>query len=80
MKLLTPEEKYDRILNPFKRDVGWPISYTELDTEQQKLVDIMYDFEEQKQVIERLKEEIISISSDLTFVSKELQRICWTHE
>jgi len=80
MKLLTPEEKYDRILNPFKRDVGWPISYTELDIDQQKLVDIMYDFEEQKQVIERLKEEIISISSDLTFVSKELQRICWTHE
>ena len=80
MKLLTPEEKYDRILNPFKRDVGWPISYTELDTEQQKLVDIMYDFEEQKQVIERLKEEIISISGDLTFVSRELQRVCWAHE
>ena len=80
MKLLTPEEKYDRILSPFKRDVGWPISYTELDTDQQKLVDVMYDFEEQKQVIERLKEEIISISGDLTFVSRELQRVCWAHE
>ena len=38
------EEKYDRILSPFKRDVGWPISYTELDADQQKLVDVMYDF------------------------------------
>jgi len=80
MKLRTAEEKYDMIPNPFKRNVDWPISYTELDTDQQELIAFMYDFEEQKQIIERMKEEIISISGDLSFVSKELQRICWTHE
>jgi hypothetical protein len=77
MKIRTTEEKYDGIPNPFKRDVGWPISYTELDADQQKLVSVMYDFEEQRQVVERMKEEIVSISSDLSFVSKELQRICF---
>ena len=77
MKIRTVEEKYDGIPNPFKRDVDWPIYYSDLNMEQQKLVSFMYDFEEQRQIVERMKEEITSISSDLNFVSKELQRICF---
>ena len=77
MKLKTAKEKYDTIPNPFKRDADWSIFYTDLSMEQQNLVDFMYDFEEQKQIIERMREEIISISTDLSFVSKELQRVCF---